>query len=150
MNRYYIAYGSNLSVEQMAYRCPDATVEGKADLRGWRLLFRLHATIEPEQGWTVPALIWGISASDEASLDRYEGFPDYYRKETLKVTMTDLDGENPRETEAMVYLMNRNPGLISPQKFYYDIIEEGYDRFGFDRSILERAFEDAITEEMCL
>lgn len=26
--KYYIAYGSNLSVEQMAYRCPDAKIAG--------------------------------------------------------------------------------------------------------------------------
>ena len=25
---YYIAYGSNLSEEQMAYRCPDARITG--------------------------------------------------------------------------------------------------------------------------
>ena len=30
--RYYIAYGSNLSVEQMAQRCPDAKVVGLAAL----------------------------------------------------------------------------------------------------------------------
>ncbi len=150
MNRYYIAYGSNLSVEQMAYRCPDATIEGKAELCDWRLLFRLHATIEPEAGWKVPVLIWRISATDEASLDRYEGFPSYYRKETLTVAMTDLNGENPREIKAMVYLMNRKAGQIAPQKFYYDILKEGYNRFGFDMRILERAFEDAMTEEMCL
>ena len=28
--KYYIAYGSNLSVEQMAVRCPDARVVGNA------------------------------------------------------------------------------------------------------------------------
>ncbi len=26
--KYYIAYGSNLSVEQMAHRCPDARIAG--------------------------------------------------------------------------------------------------------------------------
>ena len=34
--KYYIAYGSNLSVEQMAYRCPDAKL-GQAVLAGWEL-----------------------------------------------------------------------------------------------------------------
>lgn len=32
--KYYIAYGSNLSVEQMAYRCPDAKIAGQAVLAG--------------------------------------------------------------------------------------------------------------------
>ena len=40
--RYYIAYGSNLSTEQMAFRTPDAKIVGKAILYGWQLLFKLQ------------------------------------------------------------------------------------------------------------
>ena len=36
--RYYIAYGSNLSVEQMAIRCPDAKIAGMAALKDWKLV----------------------------------------------------------------------------------------------------------------
>ena len=32
--RYYIAYGSNLSREQMAFRTPDAKIAGTAILTG--------------------------------------------------------------------------------------------------------------------
>ena len=46
--KYYIAYGSNLSVEQMADRCPDAKIVGQAVLAGWELLFRGCATSEEE------------------------------------------------------------------------------------------------------
>ena len=53
----YIAYGSNLSIQQMAHRCPDARVAGKAILPDWKLVFKLHATIEPGRGYTVPVLI---------------------------------------------------------------------------------------------
>ena len=31
MSKKYIAYGSNLSVEQMAFRCPEAKIIGMAD-----------------------------------------------------------------------------------------------------------------------
>ena len=47
--KYYIAYGSNLSVEQMADRCPDAKIAGQAVLAGWELLFRGCATIAPNR-----------------------------------------------------------------------------------------------------
>ena len=33
----YFAYGSNLNFEQMAYRCPEATVVGTAKLEGYEL-----------------------------------------------------------------------------------------------------------------
>ena len=38
--RLYIAYGSNLNLSQMAYRCPTAKVAGKGGLKGYELLFR--------------------------------------------------------------------------------------------------------------
>ncbi len=38
--RLYVAYGSNLNLEQMAIRCPTAKVEGAIMLRNWRLAFK--------------------------------------------------------------------------------------------------------------
>ena len=67
MNRkYYLAYGSNLNEEQMAWRCPTASVVGVADLNDWRLLFRgsktgSYLTIEPCEGHTIPVAIWSIT-----------------------------------------------------------------------------------------
>ena len=39
MNKYYLAYGSNLNLEQMSRRCPTARVVGKAQLENYRLAF---------------------------------------------------------------------------------------------------------------
>ena len=68
--KLYLAYGSNLSVEQMERRCPDAKPIGKAILPDWKLLFKIHATIEPCKGSKVPVLVWKISDRDEQNLDR--------------------------------------------------------------------------------
>ena len=141
--RYYIAYGSNLSVEQMAHRCPDAKVAGMAALKDWKLVFRTHATIEPCEGRVVPVLIWEIFKGDERNLDRYEGYPSYYSKQEMTVTMTDLDGKNPQEITAMVYLMADGHPLREPWKGYLDTLEEGYQRFGFNPYQLELALKEA-------
>ena len=141
--KYYIAYGSNLSVEQMAHRCPDAKIAGMAALKDWKLVFRTHATIEPCEGRVVPVLIWEISQRDERNLDRYEGFPVYYRREELAVTMTDLEGKNPQEITAMVYLMNGGHPIRVPWQDYYDVLAEGYSRFGFNPYLLELALQEA-------
>jgi hypothetical protein len=141
--KYYIAYGSNLSVEQMAQRCPDAKVVGMAAITGWKLVFRVHATIEPAEGRVVPVLIWEISDRDERSLDRYEGYPSYYYKQDMTVTMTDLDGKNPQEITAMVYLMADGHPLQEPWKGYLDTLAEGYQRFGFNPYQLELALNEA-------
>ena len=95
--RYYIAYGSNLSTEQMAFRTPDAKIVGKAILYGWQLLFKLHATIEENKEKNTPVLVWEISQEDEKRLDRYEGYPAYYYKKELPVTVFPIDGGEPME-----------------------------------------------------
>ena len=38
--RYYLAYGSNLNIDQMAWRCPDAVPLGTAEIPNYRILFR--------------------------------------------------------------------------------------------------------------
>ena len=141
--RYYIAYGSNLSVEQMAHRCPDAKVAGMAALEGWKLVFRMHATIEPAEGRVVPVLIWEISERDERNLDRYEGYPSYYYKQDMDITMTDFDGKNPQEIIALVYLMAEGHEIRMPYRGYLDTLAEGYRRFGFNPYQLELAAKEA-------
>lgn len=136
MKRYYIAYGSNLSEEQMARRCPTATIVGTTILKDWRLLFDGPASIERKQGYQVPVLIWDIQPEDERSLDRYEGYPSYYRKEMLKVKVKD------QIIDAMVYIMNTNKES-QPGQFYYNVLDQGYERFGFDKRILEKALEES-------
>ena len=96
------AYGSNLNFEQMAYRCPEATVVGTAKLDGYELAFRRgYLTILPKEGARVEGLIWSVTDHDESQLDCYEGYPTFYDKETM--TVTDADG-TPHEI--MVYTMN--------------------------------------------
>ena len=36
---YYFAYGSNMNLDQMAYRCPAASVVENVRLEGYRLTF---------------------------------------------------------------------------------------------------------------
>ena len=147
-DRYYIAYGSNLSIEQMKVRTPDAVIVGTGMLKGWRLLFRQFATIEKCKGYSVPVLVWKISAQDEKSLDRYEGFPRFYIKKELKVDVTSLDGTELGKLTAMVYVMTKTAAGARginplPSKYYYSVLDAGYKAFGFDGKILTEAVMEA-------
>ena len=144
--RYYIAYGSNLSVEQMAVRCPDAKIVGTAVLKNWKLVFKVHADIEPCEGRVVPVLVWEISEDDEKKLDLYEGFPSYYIKRELQVMVTDLNGKHSKKVIAMVYTMTEGHSIRLPTK-YYDVLAEGYERFGFNRYQLELALKEVNEEK---
>jgi len=141
--RLYIAYGSNLNLEQMSQRCPTARAVGTSVLKDWRLLFRGQhtgsvATVERFHGDYVPILVWQLEPQDEAALDRYEGWPHLYRKETLRIRL------NGKTVEAMIYIMNevRPYGLPSP--YYFSTIRDGYVSAGFDIGILRKAAIDSI------
>ena len=143
--RYYIAYGSNLSVEQMRHRTPDARIVGTAVLKGWQLLFRYCATIRENPEYDTPVLVWDISERDEARLDRYEGFLRLYYKKELPVTVTPLNGDTVMNVTAMVYIMTEceRPAVL-PSKAYYDVLDAGYAMFGFDKRILRQALMDSM------
>ncbi len=143
--KLYLAYGSNLNLGQMAHRCPDSQVAGKAELPGYRLLFRggqhnAHATIEEAEGRTVPALLWKVSVRDEALLDRYEGYPYYYDKVQIPV---ELDGKT---VSATAYVMQPGFDLNKPSPSYLHTIREGYQAAGFDQAVLDQALEDTRQE----
>jgi gamma-glutamylcyclotransferase (GGCT)/AIG2-like uncharacterized protein YtfP len=145
-NKLYLAYGSNLNLEQMANRCPTAKVVGASKIKGYRLLFRgshagAVATIEPFKGESVPVLVWDITPADEAALDRYEGWPFLYRKETIKVRL------NGKTVQAMVYIMNEGRPLGQPSCYYYSTILDGYKSAGFDIEILRKAVADSFEED---
>ncbi len=142
-DRLYIAYGSNLNLEQMAHRCPTAEVVGPVVLQNWRLRFRGRnggavATIERKRGQRVPVLIWRIQPQDERALDRYEGWPYLYRKETLRLTV------NGRRVYAMIYIMNEKGHPYGmPSMGYLCTINAGYQTAGFDSKILIEAVNNS-------
>lgn len=138
MKTLYLAYGSNLNVEQMAYRCPTAKIVASTTLDNYKLLFKGRhgsavATIEPCEGFTVPVLIWEISECDEKALDRYEGYPSLYRKEKVKVKI------GKKAIEVMVYIMNDLYEENLPSRYYYGTILDGYMSANFDEEILKNA-----------
>lgn len=144
--KYYIAYGSNLSVEQMRFRCPNARIAGQAVLEGWELLFKGCATIEPNKEKNTPVLVWEISEADEERLDIYEGYPHYYRKEDLTVEVVSEGGE-PKTVTAMVYIMENDFGRTNPSIIYYGVLHDSYKALHFPMHVLEGALKKCIGKE---
>ena len=140
----YFAYGSNINLGQMSYRCPDACVVGPVALENYELLFRRggFATIAPKEGGKVHGLLWSLTPACEQSLNRYEGFPRFYDKRMVTVR----DGEG-RSLSVMAYIMDerfREPML--PTDTYYNGILEGYRQNGLPVAALKKAWEHAVQE----
>ena len=130
----YFAYGSNLNHEQMKGRCKDSQYIKNVFLDGYKLSFcsinRNYgaANIVKQSDSKVPGGIWEISISDEKELDYYEGFPIKYTKDFFK-----LDGQM-----AMFYIIKGQYSFKPPQRWYVDIINQGYKDCNMDREYLKK------------
>ena len=132
--RYYLAYGSNCNLTQMAYRCPNATVVGPVTLHNYRLTFNGRrrsggvANIRRRSGSEVKGLLWEITPDCEKSLDRYEGYPYLYEKKNLMV-----ETEDGQRIKAMAYVMTKGHGSPAmPTGSYFYGILEGFHQNGMD------------------
>lgn len=142
----YIAYGSNLHEEQMAFRCPGAKVIYTGVVESYALVYRgsktgAYATIIPCKGEYVPVAVWEINEDHELSLDIYEGFPRFYHKEDLEVTL-----ENGRKIKAMAYIMFEEAKPGYPSMRYLETCSQGYldqglDMMKFEESIIRNRRE---------
>lgn len=147
MKRYYLAYGSNLNLRQMALRCLTAKPVGTAVIKDYELLFKgsktgAYLTIEPKVGAEVPVAVWSVEPADEERLDVYEGFPAFYYKAELELPVRYFSGKNVvRKT--FVYIMHEERPLGLPSGSYVRTCLEGYESFGFDESILLAALNNS-------
>ena len=141
-NQFYFAYGSNMNLDQMEYRCPAARVVETVRLEDHRLAFCGRpegngvATIFPEEGSQVEGVLWEITPGCEKSLDGYEGYPYLYGKQTVRVR-----NQAGMEMDVMAYVMNApyKETLSSPSRLYLDGILEGCRQNG----IPEKPVRDA-------
>lgn len=147
--KYYFAYGSNMNLEQMEFRCPHAEVVGKAVLKDHRLAFRGSrtghgvASVLPEKGKEVHGLLWKITPLCERSLDFYEGYPHLYGKE--EITVQTKTGE---VANVKVYVMNEpyqsQPAL--PSTFYLEGILQGCRQNGLSEREVRQAVKETKQE----
>ena len=142
MRKYYVAYGSNLSLTQFNSRCKDMKIVGTTVLNNYKLVFKgsadnyAYLTIEESPNSYVPLGVFEISESDELALDLYENYPDLYHKEYININI------NNKEETALIYVMNKSYNYHSPSFRYMITCIMGYNQFGFDKSILEKALRE--------
>jgi gamma-glutamylcyclotransferase (GGCT)/AIG2-like uncharacterized protein YtfP len=112
--------------EQMARRCPHSPQRGTGWLEDWRLAFGGEeigwegalATVVESSGDRVFVVLYELSDSDEASLDRWDGATlGYYRKSKVRVSTPDGD------VVAWLYVLNDYEGGL-PSARYLDIMAD--------------------------
>lgn len=145
----YFAYGSNLSLQQMRARCPNARPYGRAFLAEYALTFAGHsatwggavATLTPDPERETPGLLYQIDDQDLARLDGFEGHPFVYRRQRKVV-----QSEDGTSVVAHVYVLEGRR-IAAPSDSYAQVIRDGYRRLDFDVDELTRAIRSASHEE---
>jgi gamma-glutamylcyclotransferase (GGCT)/AIG2-like uncharacterized protein YtfP len=139
----YFAFGSNMDLEQMAHRCPQARVVSPGILKGYQ--FRINsrgvATMIPLPGARTYGLIWEITPQDCRHLDRYEGVASgyYYREE---VAISTPAGE--RHSCLTYIAAEETPG--APRQGYLERIIHWAERHGLPRDYIDRELRPWLAE----
>lgn len=177
----YFGYGSNLWKNQMSLRCPHSTYLGLARLRDyhWIINERQYANVveisnkSKSQGTNEEDVVWGLMyelhQDDEARLDRNEGVPYAYTKETMEMEFwakgrKDGDSQEvqaidvhkkPATKKALVYIDRlRTSGEFAPKAEYVhrmnmgiaDALKEGVPKAYVDK-VLRKWIPEENTED---
>lgn len=129
----YLAYGSNMNLEQMNSRCPGAINLGTAMLENYILKFRANlnvryvATVDKKEGSRVPVVIWAITKEHEKALDLCEGVSGHhYEKQYLDIRFKG------KIITALAYIMPDGRPEGVPETEYYNRIMTGYRENGIE------------------
>jgi gamma-glutamylcyclotransferase (GGCT)/AIG2-like uncharacterized protein YtfP len=136
--QFYFAYGANTNLDSMDQRCPGAMCLGAAQLEGYRFVFRRHADVElANPGDQVEGVIWQLDDIHLASLDAFEGFPNYYLRCKAWVHSNDIGW-----VKAWIYFMEDQDYLALPDNSYVSMCREGYLQNRVSTKQIDEALEN--------
>ena len=139
---FYFGYGSNLSKEQMAIRCPDSNYVSSGKLLGysWLINTRGYASIKPSKDDIVLGEIFRLSQKDVDYLDIYENVDDgMYIKSTLSIETSS------GPIDCLVYIASDN-NLGSPQEEYIHRINSGIKSANLPAEYVQKSIRPFIPE----
>jgi gamma-glutamylcyclotransferase (GGCT)/AIG2-like uncharacterized protein YtfP len=141
MNRkYYLAYGMNTNLDSMKVRCPDAITLGVVLLEDHALNFKYFCDAEHKLGKSMECALWSITDKCEQSLDRLEGYPDFYLKKEVNVTYLN------KTIQAMIYFMPEHNELDFPSEHYFNMVCEGYEQHNMNLDSIYAALKNVVKE----
>lgn len=141
----YFAYGSNMDIQQIKERCADAEIVGSGHLPGYALCFpRMSvkrkcgvSSVEPFAGGEVWGVVYRLTATDLALLDRNEGYQsgrdrhlNSYTRLPVTVTMNGV------ATEMQTYFAEPQSGTFLPSAAYLQHLRDGARHHGLPDSYL--------------
>lgn len=136
----YTAYGQMLSETMRKIVCHNAKVVGIGILNGWKLVFKIHEDIEPDDCSSVPVLVFEVDDDDVKSLDKLYKRGEYYDVALVNVSVAASINGHVSDVSAFTYIMlPKYESYQKPDNWYLDSIRRGYTENGFDVDALGMA-----------
>jgi len=113
----------------MTLRCPESKFIGLGVLRGWKWFInnRRYANVVRSPEDLVYGLVYEISPSDEVSLDRSEGVPRAYTKESMGIELRLAENGKEVLAQCLVYIDERRVEQGEPWEEYVHRMNMGID-----------------------
>ncbi len=131
----YFAYGANLDPPTLKARTGGFVGVQPAKAVGYRLVFQTNsfsafgvASLEPSAGGQVAGALYRLSNEQASALDREEGVPNFYRKQEVKVLLSD--GSFAR---AFTYVLAGEAVPRAPSRPYVLAASKGLAAFGYSQ-----------------
>lgn len=132
---FYLAYGTNLNIQNMIKLCPDALLLETERLYGFRLVFRgphngeAWLSLVKDPSSSIPVALWQITPKDKEALVRYERCPQEHDEIHLVLG----------RRHCFTYVIAPAYPFATPSETYYHTVEAGYKELGFDLLELHQA-----------
>lgn len=151
----YFAYGTNLNAEDWADFCrraghrEDSLVQTQTVwLPDHRPVYHYRSRrrkggaldVTPDSGQATPGVLFRVEADGWEALDRKEGAPRFYARQS--VTVLTEDGAHHPATTYRVVPECRQSGFVPPAPGYVSIVAEGLRAFGLPTRVHTQAAVD--------
>lgn len=134
----YAAYGQLLNKSMRENVCPSMRLVATGRINGYRLVFKIHEDIEPDDCSSVPVLVFEVDDDDVKSLDKLYKRGEYYDVALVNVSVAASINGYINDVSAFTYVMlQKHKSYQRPDDWYLDIIRSGYKENGFDIGLLD-------------
>ena len=136
----YAAYGQLLNGSMRDGVCPSMRLVATGRINGYRLVFKIHEDIEPDDCSSVPVLVFEVDDDDVKSLDKLYKRGEYYDVALVNVSVSASINGYVSDISAFTYIMlPKYESYQRPDNWYLDSIRRGYTENGFDVDVLGMA-----------
>ncbi len=140
MEKYFIAYGTNIKADELAKSFPEAKIISYGFVKDYALEFvgydgHAIATAVKKRGERLPVAIWDFPKEMRYTLSNYEEFPYLYerKKVVAHVGRLKMRGE--------IYVTKQELRHGTPSKEYLEALKSSYKEAGFDPKLIDIALE---------